>query len=70
MGLQRTPAPPPSTMGYLVAQGLAIVLLGDYAIAMIRNEPSTLRTVCQAAGFWRDAPEFEDVHGGMRDVKR
>lgn len=50
-------------MGYLVAQGLAIVLLADLAIAAVQNEPTTVRSVCQTAGFWKDTPEFRQQHG-------
>ncbi len=63
LGLQRTPPPQPRIMGYLVAQGLAVVVLGDLAVAALRGEPSTTRLFCQAAGFWRDPPKFEAVHG-------
>lgn len=48
-------------MGYLVAQGLAIVLLADLGIAMLRDEPTTVRSVCQSAGFWND-PDFKKLH--------
>ncbi|EMC98813.1 hypothetical protein BAUCODRAFT_381039 [Baudoinia panamericana UAMH 10762] len=63
LGLQRPPPPPPATMGYLVVQGLAVVLTVDYAIAVVRGEPTTIRVVCQSAGFWNDAPAFERLHG-------
>lgn len=62
LGLQRPPAPKPQMMGYLVAQGLAIVLLGDYAIAILTNEPTTVRAICQMAGIWKETPPFEKVH--------
>ena len=62
LGLQRPPAPKPQMMGYLVAQGLAIVLLADLAIATVQNEPTTVRAVFQTAGLWKDPPPFEIVH--------
>ena len=49
-------------MGYLVAQGLAIVLLADYGIATVTNEMTTVRAVCQTAGLWKDTPPFEKIH--------
>ena len=68
-GLQRTPPPPPHMMGYLVLQGLAIVLLGDLAIATVRREPTTIRSVCQAAGFWQPAPAFTELHEENLEAK-
>ena len=69
LGLRRPPAPKTPMMGYLVAQGLAIVLIADLAIAMVQNEPTTIRSVCQSAGFWRDQ-EFRSLHGEeLVDVK-
>ena len=62
LGLQRPPAPKPHMMGYLVAQGLAIVLAGDYAIATLMNEPTTVRSIFQLAGLCKDTPAFEKVH--------
>ena len=59
--LRRTPPPRPPMMGYLVAQGLGVVLLADYAIAVLRGEPTTVRSVCQQAGYWRD-PDFTKLH--------
>lgn len=49
-------------MGYLVAQGLAIVLIADFAIATLTNEPTTIRTVAQTAGFWTEGRKFGEVH--------
>ena len=69
LGLQRTPPPQPHIMGYLVAQGLAVVVLGDLAIAALRGEPSTTRLFCQAAGFWRDPPKFGEVHGAEGETR-
>lgn len=56
-------------MGYLVAQGLAIVLLADLGFATLTSEPTTVRKVCQAVGLWNDAPAFERMHhgGGKED---
>lgn len=62
LGLQRTPAPKPQMMGYLVLQGLAVVLLADLAIATAQNEPTTIRSVAQSAGLWLEAPAFEEIH--------
>ena len=62
LGLQRPPPPQPQMMGYLVAQGLAIVLLADLAFATVTNEPTTIRSLCQTAGFWKDTPPFDKTH--------
>lgn len=59
-------------MGYLVAQGLAIVLLADLAFATVTNEPTTVRAILQQAGLWKDAPAFENVHAeavGTKDIQ-
>ncbi|RMY92412.1 hypothetical protein D0861_02513 [Hortaea werneckii] len=61
LGLRRPPPPKTPMMGYLVAQGLAVVLLVDLGIAMLRGEPTTVRSVCQSAGFWKD-PDFKRLH--------
>jgi len=57
-------------MGYLVIQGLTIVLLADLAIATVQGEPTTVRSVCQSVGFWKDGPEFTAVHGGDGNERR
>lgn len=62
LGLQRPPAPKPRIMGYLVAQGLAIVLLADWLVAVVQNEPTTIRSVFQSAGLWKDVPAFRNLH--------
>jgi len=49
--------------GYLVAQGLVVVLLIDLGIATAMNDKTTVRSVCQAAGWWKDSPAFNDAHG-------
>jgi len=49
--------------GYLVAQGLVVVLLIDLGIATAMNDKTTVRAVCQAAGWWKDSPAFNDAHG-------
>lgn len=49
-------------MGYLVAQGLAIVLIADLAIATVINEPTTIRSVCQTVGIWKAPPPFDNLH--------
>ncbi|RMZ14450.1 hypothetical protein D0860_02120 [Hortaea werneckii] len=61
LGLRRPPPPKTPMMGCLVAQGLAVVLLADLGIAMLRGEPTTVRSVCQSAGFWKD-PDFKKLH--------
>ncbi|KAH9845064.1 hypothetical protein Tdes44962_MAKER06923 [Teratosphaeria destructans] len=66
MGLQRTPPPKPAMMGYLVAQGFIIVLLADLGIATVTGKVTTVRSVCQAAGFWKGPVEFEEAHGVKR----
>ena len=63
LGLQRPPPPKSPMMGYLVAQGLAIVLLADLAIATAQGETTTIRSVCQSAGFWTEGPDFTVAHG-------
>lgn len=50
-------------MGYLAAQGAAIVLLIDLGIATLMNDKTTFRSICQAAGLWKDPPPFEEAHG-------
>nr|OQO32186.1 hypothetical protein B0A51_00555 [Rachicladosporium sp. CCFEE 5018] len=57
-GLQRPPPPPPPMMGYLVLQGLALVLLADVGIATATGEHTIVRQVAQSAGFWKGGPEF------------
>lgn len=68
LGLRRFPAPKPAMMGYLVAQGLAVVLLADFAIATALNSPTTIRAVCQSAGFWKDDADFGGLHAKDREV--
>ena len=62
LGLHRPPAPKPHLMGYLVAQGLAVVLLADLAFATLTNEPTTIRAICQTVGLWKEPPKFEQIH--------
>lgn len=62
LGLQRTPQPKPAMMAYLVAQGAGIVLLIDLGIATLMNDKTTFRTICQAAGVWKDPPAFDEAH--------
>lgn len=64
LGLQQTPHPKPAMMGYLVAQGLAIVLLGDAAFAYLTNQQTNVRAISQSFGFWMDGPKFDRVHDG------
>ena len=70
-GLQKPPPPKPAMMGYLVVQGLAVVLLVDFGFATVFNGKTQIRKVAQSAGFWTDGPEFGRVHanGKERDVK-
>lgn len=63
LGLQRTPPPKPAMAGYLVAQGLVVVLFIDLGIATAMGDKTTVRSVCQAAGLWKDLPAFDDAHG-------
>lgn len=62
LGLQRTPAPKPHMMGYLVLQGLAIVLIGDFAFATLAGQKTVVREVAQSAGLWQDPKAFGEVH--------
>jgi hypothetical protein len=56
-------------MGYLVLQGLGVVLLADLAFATLSNDRTTIRAVAQSAGFWKDPPAFNESHGTKKDVK-
>lgn len=67
LGLRRTPPPSTGMSAYLVAQGLGIVLLIDLGIATVTQEKTTLRAICQAAGWWKDPPGFEKVHGNAAE---
>ena len=67
MGLRRTPPPKPGMMAYLVIQGLGIVLLIDLGIATVTQDKTTFRSICQAAGFWRDPPAFDQAHSANSD---
>jgi len=49
-------------MGYLVLQGLGIVLLADWAIAVAWGQPTTIRSVCQTAGLLKEPTAFEKLH--------
>lgn len=49
-------------MGYLVMQGLAVVLIADLGFATVFNHPTVLRSVAQSAGMWKDGPSFEESH--------
>lgn len=62
LGLQRTPAPKPHMMGYLVLQGLAVVLIGDFAFATLAGQKTIVREIAQSAGLWADPKAFEEVH--------
>ena len=58
-------------MGYLVMQGLAVVLLVDLGFATMFNGKTVIRKVAQSAGLWTDGPAFGSVHGmaSESDVK-
>lgn len=62
MKLRRPPPPAPAVSGYLVVQCLAVVLVADYAIALVHGQQTTTRSICQSAGFWNDAPTFTYKH--------
>lgn len=62
LGLQQTPPPKPRVMGYLVMQGLAVVLIADLGFATVFNHPTVLRSVAQSAGIWKEGPSFEESH--------
>jgi hypothetical protein len=55
-------------MGYLVVQGLAVVLLVDLGFATMFNGKTVIRKVAQSAGLWTDGPAFESVHGTGREA--
>ncbi|EME84803.1 uncharacterized protein MYCFIDRAFT_195757 [Pseudocercospora fijiensis CIRAD86] len=67
LGLQRTPAPSPKQMRLLVLQGLGVVLLADLAIATAQGEPTTVRSVAQSAGFWKQPPPLHHAHHARDD---
>lgn len=52
-------------MGYLVLQGLAVVLIGDFAVATLAGQKTIVREVAQSAGLWQEPKEFGEVHGRM-----
>ena len=60
--LQHTPPPKPRVMGYLVMQGLALVLLADFGAAKLFNHQTVLQSIAQSAGIWNDPPTFEASH--------
>ena len=62
LGLQQTPPPNPRMMGYLVAQGLAVVLLVDLSFAMALGHSTITRKIAQSAGVWKEEPPFEAHH--------
>lgn len=62
LGLQHTPPPKPRVMGYLVMQGLAVVLMADLGFATIYDHPTVLRSIAQSAGVWKEGPSFEESH--------
>jgi hypothetical protein len=49
-------------MGYLVLQGLAVVLIGDFAFATLAGQKTVVREVAQAMGFWKEPKAFGEVH--------
>ena len=66
------PLPPQTSKqaGFLVAQGLVIVLLADLALATLHGTPTTVRSVCQSAGFWKDDPDGEFIRTHEKDGNR
>jgi hypothetical protein len=62
LGLQQTPPPNPRMMGYLVMQGLAVVLLADFGFAKMLNHPPVMVKIAQSAGIWKQEPPFEHQH--------
>ena len=63
LGLQQTPPPNnPRMMGYLVAQGLGVVLLVDLGFAMAFGHSTIIRKIAQSAGVWKEDPPFETHH--------
>lgn len=62
LGLQRTPAPKPHIQGLLVGQGLAVVLLIDYAAAALQDSKTITRSTLQFFGLWQDPEPFETSH--------
>ena len=62
LGLQQTPPPNPRMMGYLVAQGLAVVLLVDLAFASVLDHQTITRKIAQSAGLWKEEPPFNTHH--------
>ena len=51
-------------MAYLTLQGLAIVMLADLGFATAANDVTVVRSVFQAAGYWKGPPAFETAHTG------
>jgi len=49
-------------MGYLVAQGLAVVLLVDASFATVFGHSTVTRKIAQSAGVWKEEPPFEAHH--------
>lgn len=62
LGLQQTPPPNPRVMGYLVLQGLAVVLLADLGFATLLGHSSVTRRIAQSTGIWKEEPSFENHH--------
>jgi len=62
LGLQQTPTPQPRVMGYLVMQGLAVVLLADFGFAKLLNHSPVVLKVAQSAGIWKEELSFEHQH--------
>jgi hypothetical protein len=62
LGLQQTPPPNPRVMGYLVAQGLAVVLFVDVSFATVLGHQTIVRKIAQSAGIWKEPPPFDTHH--------
>ncbi len=56
-------------MGYLVVQGLAVVLLADLGISTAIGKTTIVRSVCQEVGLWKETPEFEKLDLGKKSIK-
>jgi hypothetical protein len=62
LGPQQTPPPNPRMMGYLVMQGLAVVLLADFGFAKLLNHPPVMLKIAQSAGIWKGECSFKHQH--------
>jgi len=49
-------------MGYLVMQGLVVVLLADLGFAKLLNHSPVLLRIAESAGIWKEERSFEHQH--------